>query len=95
MSLISDFDDLRRAFDSVGRKANRQQLAYYKLICGMVNLHQEQRIARNFAVSDALRSILNDVGIRIIQGTAPYQYGEIPEQLQCRQVDDTWQETGR
>jgi cysteinyl-tRNA synthetase len=91
MSLISDLEELSRACVSMKHKTRAQQELYFKLICGMVKMHQEHRIAKNYAVSDAIRSLLFEVGIRIIQGTAAYKYDKIPDGLKGRQVDDTWE----
>ena len=90
MSLISDLEDIRSQCEALSTKARAQQEIYFKVISGVVKLHQENRIAKNFAVSDAIRSMLNDAGIEIIQGTAAYKYEEIPPQLNGRQVEDTW-----
>lgn len=90
MSLISDLSDIKRKLDGIEKKAARQQMIYFDLITAMVAMHQEHRVAKNFTVSDQIRSALNSCGIEIIQGTAGYEYGSIPEALKGRPVGDTW-----
>lgn len=62
----------------------------YNLTSALVKAHQEHRLAKNYAVSDMLRGILNEAGIEVVQGTAGYKYENIPPALKNRQVNDTW-----
>lgn len=64
------------------------------LVRNLVALHQKYRLAKNYEVSDALRSVLKQAGVEVVQGTAGYAYAEIPKALQGRQVDDTWRYVG-
>lgn len=61
------------------------------LIKGIVKLRQEYRLEKNYFMADQLREILSSVGIEIIQGTAGYEYEDIPKSLKGRQFDDTWE----
>lgn len=90
MSLIHNLAEIRKACESLEDDARKQQHIYYKIIEGVVRLHQKYRLEKNFNVSDELRSLLNEVGIEIIQGNAGYSYEAIPESLKTRQVNDTW-----
>ena len=91
MSLINDHKELIKAIQRSSNKASAQQMTYFKLIEGMVCLHQKYRLEENYPISDEIRSLLNSVGINIIQGTAKYKsYEEIPENMKNRQVNDTW-----
>lgn len=57
---------------------------------GLVKLHQKHRVAKNYAVSDELRELLQSAGVKIKQGTAGYEYGDIPDALKNMTVDDRW-----
>ncbi len=61
MSLIADLEELRKSVSLMEGSARRQQFIYYKLISGMVQMAQEHRMKKDYAVSDAIRSLLNDV----------------------------------
>jgi hypothetical protein len=90
MSLIFDLDELKKQCARMEQKTKRQQEIYFKLINGIVKLHQENRVANNYPISDALRELLNSVGVSIMQGSAGYEYDKIPPSLKGRPVDDTW-----
>jgi cysteinyl-tRNA synthetase len=91
MSLIQDTNDIQLAFQNLRRKAEKQQKIYFNVISGVVRLHQEYRIAKNYEISDRLRNILNENGINIIQGTAQYDgYEKIPSNLRSNIADDQW-----
>lgn len=90
MSLIHDIDRFERYIASIRAKANRQQNIYFKIISGLVKLHQKHRNAKNYAVSDELRELLNSSGVKIKQGTSGYKYEDIPESLRGMTVHDQW-----
>jgi cysteinyl-tRNA synthetase len=91
MSLIQDTKDIQSAFDQLKRKAETQQHLYFSVITGVVKLHQEYRIAKNYEVSDKLRDLLHANGIKIVQGTKQYgSYENIPKNLINNTVDDRW-----
>lgn len=90
MDLIRNIHDLRKTCDAIEKKARQQSSICFTLISKVVKMHQEQRVAKNYTVSDVLRSLLNDVGVEIVQGTSGYKYEEIPQSLKGRQTEDTW-----
>ena len=90
MSLIAQLDDLKTACDRMTQSASRQQEIYFALIDGMVKLHQQHRVAKDYKVSDELRGLLVSVGVQIQQGTSGYDYESIPASLKGEPVDDTW-----
>lgn len=90
MSLIQDCADIEASIRQLSIKANGQQLLYYALIKQMVKLQQKYRLEKNYEVSDAIREVLNSVGVEIIQGTAQYKYEDIPAAMKNRTVEDTW-----
>jgi cysteinyl-tRNA synthetase len=71
-------------------KINKQQMIYFKIINGLVRLHQKHRVLKNYNISDELRSLLTSAGIKIKQGTDGYEYDEIPESLRGMTVNDQW-----
>lgn len=90
MSLIFDLKELQHKCGLMEEKTKNQQAIYYAVISGLVKLHQKYRLEKQYLISDELRSLVNSVGIQIVQGTAGYNYEEIPKSLSGRQVDDTW-----
>lgn len=70
MSLISACDDLSRALEVLRRNSSSQQHAFHSLTSSILILAQKYRIEKNFEVSDALRGILTDAGLKVTQGTA-------------------------
>jgi cysteinyl-tRNA synthetase len=90
MSLLSDCIELEEGIRKLRSSAARQQYGHKALIDSVVWMHQKHRLAQNYEVSDELRSLLSEVGVEIIQGTAAYAYDKIPEALRGRQFDDTW-----
>ena len=90
MSLIADHKKICELLESLSEKTKTQQFIYFDLIKGMVKLHQKYRIEKNYTVSDEIRTLLNDIGIDIIQGTAGYNYDEIPKHLKGRRSEDSW-----
>jgi hypothetical protein len=92
MSLIQDIKDIQSAFDGLKNKAEKQQRLYFNVISSVARLHQEYRIAKNYEISDQLRKLLNDNGIKIIQGTKQYgTYDNIPLNMRSNTVDDRWE----
>ncbi|UOF79379.1 cysteinyL-tRNA synthetasE [Caudoviricetes sp.] len=90
MSLIARLDEIEKLVILTKSEAHKKQLAYFKVINGLVSLHQKYRILKNYEVSDELRSLLNSIGIKVIQGTAGYSYEDIPKSLIGRTYDDQW-----
>jgi cysteinyl-tRNA synthetase len=90
MSLIFDLSELTKQCTRMEQKAQVQQTIYFKLINGIVKMHQEARIAKNYKSSDDLRELLKTVGVTVTQGTAGYEYDKIPLSLKGRKSDDTW-----
>jgi len=91
MSLIHDVNDIQLSLDNLKNKAKEQQKLYFSIITGVVSLHQEYRIAKNYEVSDKLRELLNNNGINIIQGTKQYgSFENIPKSLLNNTVNDRW-----
>jgi cysteinyl-tRNA synthetase len=90
MSLIAQLTELQKSCARMAQTADQQQRVYFSLIDGMVKLNQQYRVAKNYVVSDALRKLLEDVGVKVQQGTAGYEYDDIPKSLRGRPVQDTW-----
>lgn len=90
MSLVQNINDLRAVIDRMDANASKQQMIYFNLIEGVVRIRQHCRMAMSYAVADELRALLESVGVEIIQGTAGYEYENIPPALRGRQIDDTW-----
>jgi cysteinyl-tRNA synthetase len=90
MSLIHQLKELKSSCERMTAAAEKQQNIYFTVIDGLVALHQKHRVAKNFAVSDELRTLLNAAGVKITQGTDGYKYEDIPETLRGRPVNDTW-----
>ena len=90
MSLIRDLGEVEKDIARLKNKVSTQQHIYHKVIAGLVKLHQKHRVAKNYAVSDEIRELLNSVGVKIKQGTAGYKYEDIPESLKGMTVDDQW-----
>ncbi len=91
MSLIQDLKVLESQAASMREKVGEQQNVYFKLINGMVGLHQKYRAEKNYALSDEIRSLLLSVNVKIIQGTSQYSgYDKIPDSLKGREFNDTW-----
>lgn len=92
MSLIQDTKDIQMLFDRLKGKSAEQQHLYFNVISAVVKLHQEYRINKQYDVSDKLRDLLNENGIRIIQGTKQYYgYENIPANMRNNTVDDRWE----
>lgn len=91
MSLIHSVRELRKAVDAMEKDAKRQQEVSYVLIGNIVRLRQQYRLDKNFEVADALRGILDNIGVVVTNGTAGYEYDRIPPALKGRPVDDTWE----
>ena len=90
MSLIHDLGEVEKNIARLKTKVSTQQQIYFRVIAGLVQLHQKQRNAKNYAVSDELRELLTSVGVKIKQGTSGYKYEAIPEALKGMTVDDQW-----
>ena len=90
MSLIFDLSEIKKQCESMTQKAIEQQRIYFNLINAMVEMQQNYRIVKNYEISDHIRDILKDCGVKIIQGTSGYQYDEIPSNLKGKQYNDTW-----
>ena len=90
MDIVLLLDDIKVRTCALERKIHDSQRNYNMLVNGLVKMHQEARIAKDFKISDALRELLNSTGVVIIQGTAEYKYDEIPKNLEGRFVGDTW-----
>ena len=82
-SIINDLTTLR---DEISKEKNEN----FKLINAIVSMHQFYRVNKIYEISDKLRDVLNELGIKIIQGAAGYEYDKIPNQLKGRQVNDIW-----
>ena len=82
--------DLKRTTENLGQELTTYQRNHNILVNGLVKMHQEARVAKDYKTSDSLRNILSSAGVIVIQGTAGYAYDEIPERLKGRFVDDTW-----
>lgn len=92
MSLMQDCKDIQSHINRLKMKAEKQQSFYYGVISGVVRLHQEYRISKNYEISDALRKVLNDNGIKVIQGTKQFgSYENIPSNMRNNTVDDRWE----
>jgi cysteinyl-tRNA synthetase len=89
-SLISQLTELKSACERMTQNAQDQQHICFTLIDGIVKLHQQHRVLKNYSVSDSLRDLLDAVGVKIQQGTDGYEYGNIPHVLRGRAVQDTW-----
>ena len=90
MSLIFDLSELTKQCTRLEKKVQVQQSIYFKLINGIVKMHQDSRIEKNYKLSDSLLELLKSVGVTVIQGTAGYEYDKIPLSLKGRPSDDTW-----
>lgn len=90
MSLIYDLNEVKKLCERMEQEARRKETVNFELINGIVRLQQEYRVAKNYVISDALRALLKSVGVVITQGTAGYEYDEIPSSLKGRPVGDTW-----
>lgn len=90
MSLMLDLADIENDVKSLKDKAHKQQIIYSHLITGMVALHQKYRLAKNYEISDELRNLLMSINVKIIQGTAGYEFKDIPASLKNHQFNDTW-----
>lgn len=44
---------------------------FFTLLKQMLQMHQEQRLAKNYEFSDRIRKMFNDLGMDIVQGVAP------------------------
>lgn len=64
---------------------------YNELVNLVVGLHTTYRLDEQYSISDKVREVLNQSGIRIIQGTIGHSYEDIPEKLKGRQYNDTWE----
>jgi len=92
MSLVHDTNEILDSLKRLQTKASEQQMVYHHLINGMVAMHQQSRLAQNYEISDAIRSQLNAVGVKIIQGTAQFgSYENIPEHLRNDTVNDRYE----
>jgi cysteinyl-tRNA synthetase len=81
--IINELINMR---DEISKAKNEN----FKLINAVVSMHQFYRVNKIYEISDKLREMLNELGIKIIQGTAGYEYDKIPNQLKGRQVNDIW-----
>ena len=90
MHIDTLIDDIKRTTECLSQTLTTYQRNHNILINSIVKLHQEARVAKDYKTSDALRNLLNSAGIIIIQGTAGYEYKDIPEALRGRPVGDTW-----
>jgi len=90
MSTVSNIRDVKIAIVELERKIQQQQLSYYTIINSLVKMRQIFRLNKQYELADAIRNLLEDAGIEIIQGTIGYKYNEIPQNLKGRSIDDTW-----
>lgn len=90
MSLIAQTHQLAKDAAALAGAASAQQHAFFTLVDGMVRLHQQHRLAKNYEASDALRALLNAAGVQIVQGTGGYAYDKIPPALRGRPIGDSW-----
>lgn len=82
--------EMERNSKALQKLAAQQQQRYFALVSNMVALQQSMREAKNYEVSDAIRTSLAVAGIRITQGTGDYTYDLIPPELTGRPTGDTW-----
>jgi len=93
MGLMHEVSEIERSLKTLKREANIQQAIYFRLIQGMVKMHQKHRVAKDFAVSDEIRDLLNSLGVSITQGTDGLTYEEIKKRYAKKPqppVGDTW-----
>jgi cysteinyl-tRNA synthetase len=90
MTIVSQLSIIRRDLEKVSEEVFKVQSKFYTLICEIVALQQQERINKNYVISDKLREILISADIVIQQGTAGHKYDEIPEALKSRPIGDTW-----
>ena len=65
---------------------------YWTLLNEVLAIHQEQRLAKNYVVSDRIRKVFNNLGMDIIQGHGPNaKYEDLtPEQRRHPYRQDTF-----
>jgi len=90
MNIVYDSEVLLKGFNNLHKNIKAERKEYYMLINLIVGLHTTYRLAKDYATSDKIREVLNQSGIKIIQGTVGYTYEDIPEKLKGRQYQDTW-----
>lgn len=93
MSLVQDTIDLERSIREMRNKAAVQQAVYFRLIREMVAMQQKHRVAKNYAVSDEIRTLLSGIGVTITQGTDGMTLEQIEKRFKGKPqppVGDTW-----
>lgn len=90
MDIATELNEIATHLHRVEQKIKTGNANLFFLIDNLVKMHQKERLEKNYSVSDKLRELLSDAGVTIIQGTAGYDYENIPPALVGRQVDDTW-----
>jgi cysteinyl-tRNA synthetase len=90
MDVWTDLEKLKDTTAAVYEKGHKQRADFFRLVNNMVKMAQTARVGKSYATSDVIRAILKESGIEIVQGTAGYDYKDIPEALKGRPIDDTW-----
>lgn len=93
MSLIQDLKDIQFNIDLLKSDIQIQQAIYFHLINGMVALHQKHRVAKEFILSDEVRNLLSNIGVKIVQGTDGMtleQIRKVYKDVPQPSVGDTW-----
>ena len=92
MQIDSLIANITRLNSTLEDKITVYQRNHNALIDGLVKMQQEARLGKDYKTSDALRNILGSAGVIILQGTAGFEYTDIPEYLRGRPIIDTWME---
>ncbi len=89
--LIRASETFRDTAAEIFELLHKERLNYFCLINGMVKMAQDARVSKDYATSDAIRELLKESGIEIIQGTPEYEkFADIPKELIGRPIVDTW-----
>jgi len=90
MNAIRGLDMVLRDAAALREAVEKQNRRHNALIAGLVAIQQKHRVAKDYAVADEVRALLNSVGVRLYQGTQGHDYADIPKELKGRPVGDTW-----
>ena len=90
MDIWTDLEKLKDTTAAVYEQGHKQRADFFRLVSNMVKMAQEARVGKSYATSDVIRAILKASGIEIVQGTAGYEYKDIPQALKGRPISDTW-----
>lgn len=89
--IFLNLDTLESTIRQVQEQVRRERTNFSKLVNKVVEIAQEARINKDYALADALREVLKQSQIETIQGTPEYAtFADIPTEKVGMPIIDTW-----